>query len=265
MLSSHAVRAWVFTLNNWTPEEYSTIKGWEVSKAVVGQEVGENGTPHLQGFIRFRRTYRLAALKKLLPRAHWEPARTQDAGNYCMKEHFEQWGEVTQGTRSDLKTACDALKQGGLKRVREEHPDVYVKYHRGFAALDAPLLERRRFKTEVIWLWGPTGCGKTKKAWELCPDAYLAFSSKWWDNYKGEDVIIDDFRESWCTLDFLLRLFDRYPLTLEVKGGTVEFCSKRIVVTAPRPPGEYFNNIPEDIQQLRRRIDSIQRMEAEDG
>lgn len=86
--TSTAARAttWCFTLNNPTAEEIQTIQTLKTRKTVYGNEVGESGTPHLQGYIRFTRQYRLAALKKLIKRAHWETAKTEDAENYCLKD-----------------------------------------------------------------------------------------------------------------------------------------------------------------------------------
>lgn len=103
-------KTWVFTLNNYTEQEYTQIKSLVgVSKGIVGKEVGENGTPHLQGTITFKKAYRLTALKKLLPRAHWEACKAVDASwNYCMKDgSWEKLGnQVTVTTRvivDDLK------------------------------------------------------------------------------------------------------------------------------------------------------------------
>lgn len=48
---SGILRRIVFTLNNYTPEEYEHL--CEIARTtkwfIMGMEVGENGTPHLQG------------------------------------------------------------------------------------------------------------------------------------------------------------------------------------------------------------------------
>lgn len=79
-------RSWCFTLNNYTEKDIQFLKDLEKTYMCVGKEVGESGTPHLQGYITFNRTYRLPQLKKLMPRAHLEVAKSKDAMNYCMKE-----------------------------------------------------------------------------------------------------------------------------------------------------------------------------------
>lgn len=51
--------AWCFTLNNWTESEYEFLSSkllglGEKYFYIVGKEVGETGTPHLQGYIALR-------------------------------------------------------------------------------------------------------------------------------------------------------------------------------------------------------------------
>ena len=56
---------------------------------VVGVEVGENGTPHLQGYVRLNNKIRFNALKKLIgQRAHIEQAKGSELENddYCRKD-----------------------------------------------------------------------------------------------------------------------------------------------------------------------------------
>lgn len=68
---------------------------------VIGQEVGESGTPHLQGYIVFMERFRLTQIKKLHPvaaRCHWEPqskfSTPKQAADYCKKEgQFIEDGE----------------------------------------------------------------------------------------------------------------------------------------------------------------------------
>lgn len=81
---------WVFTLNNWVPDEKDAIllicnNGSIVSKFVFQAEQGEEGTPHLQGYIEFVSKCRPA--KIFFPRIHWEVSRNVKASiAYCFKE-----------------------------------------------------------------------------------------------------------------------------------------------------------------------------------
>lgn len=85
-------RRWCFTLNNPTDDEQVTVKtafsSANTKFIIVGfEEAPTTGTPHLQGFVHFKTVQRITALKKLLPRAHFEMARGTDKENhnYCTK------------------------------------------------------------------------------------------------------------------------------------------------------------------------------------
>lgn len=133
---------WCFTLNNYTPEDVEQLSKM-VDEAphcvyvLFGKEVGESGTPHLQGFLSFsaqRRPNQVSACFSANP--HLEVARNVGKSiSYCKKDgDFLEFGTCPSGpgVRSDLDAFKDAVKQGtlDLKRIREEHSEVYAKYTR---------------------------------------------------------------------------------------------------------------------------------------
>ena len=80
---------WCFTLNNWTELEYSSIVPIFRSNCkvlIIGAEIGDNGTPHLQGYCEFKTKVRPKSLFN--ERIHWEKARGNKKQNldYCSKE-----------------------------------------------------------------------------------------------------------------------------------------------------------------------------------
>lgn len=88
---------WCFTLNNYTDEEIVAIKAIDYKYLVFGYEVGENGTPHLQGYIELTKRLRFGGVKKLFPpRVHLEARRgtAEEAADYCKKDgvFFEEYG-----------------------------------------------------------------------------------------------------------------------------------------------------------------------------
>jgi len=131
---------WCFTTNNYTPEQVTALRQLasdpSVKYLIFGREVGETGTPHLQGFISFEKRTRFSNVQALVPDSHLEVTRkVQHAIEYCKKENdFEEFGEppAGPGCRTDI-TAFKAAVQGStcsLKRIREEHSEFYARYPR---------------------------------------------------------------------------------------------------------------------------------------
>ncbi|GAC77810.1 replication protein, partial [uncultured marine virus] len=84
-------RAWVYTLNNWTDTEYTAILDYckkGSKKYIIGKEIGESGTPHLQGYIFSKNAIKFDTLKKVCDRLHLEKAKgsMQDNRKYCSKD-----------------------------------------------------------------------------------------------------------------------------------------------------------------------------------
>lgn len=93
-------KRWCFTLNNWTQAEYEAIVDTVCVYQIVGKEIGESGTPHLQGYIVFKNAQRLVAVRRIAARAHWETAKGSTAQNvtYCGKDgNFTTTGRVSLG------------------------------------------------------------------------------------------------------------------------------------------------------------------------
>ena len=90
------VQNYCFTLNNYTVEEETDVMTIDCKYLVIGREVGENGTPHLQGFIAFTNAKSFKAVKTLMLRAPLEVAATIDeAITYCKKDgEFFEKGEA---------------------------------------------------------------------------------------------------------------------------------------------------------------------------
>lgn len=134
-------KVWCFTLNNYVETELVSLRESlskeEVRYAVFGKEKGSEDTPHLQGYVSFRKVKRFNAVKRLVgERCHLERAKGNEEQNYnyCTKDgEYEEFGErSTIGKRSDLEEFKEAVKSGirNLKRLREEFSDVCAKYPR---------------------------------------------------------------------------------------------------------------------------------------
>lgn len=81
-------RYWCFTWNKYPKNYYDLIDPvFQDHKWIVGEEVGESGTPHLQGYIEFDKKKRPASLG-LPKQIHWEKCKGNRLQNvrYCSKE-----------------------------------------------------------------------------------------------------------------------------------------------------------------------------------
>lgn len=81
---------WCFTLNNYTNIDISSIVLCFNNTAkfcIIGDEVGECGTPHLQGYVEFKKKLRPLSLG-LVNGIHWEKAKGNRDSNieYCGKQ-----------------------------------------------------------------------------------------------------------------------------------------------------------------------------------
>ena len=48
------IEGWCFTLNNYSVEEEETIRNAPCAYMLFGRERGDEGTPHLQGYVHFK-------------------------------------------------------------------------------------------------------------------------------------------------------------------------------------------------------------------
>lgn len=202
-----AARDWCFTINH--PQPYHVKHLWNLDYGYIAWqvEVGEEGTPHIQGFVQFREKQRLTAIIEMMVggdeqqnSGHWSKRRgtPEEASHYCLKpveracgapltdgcqckhckglERFDnvsfEEGSMSMDPQTELKTVCSVLKAKGLTHTIERFPSVYVKFNHGIDKLSNRYTQRRDFKTQVTVLWGVPGSGKTRYAMEAFPSPY---------------------------------------------------------------------------------------------
>nr|QXP07704.1 MAG: replication associated protein [Arizlama virus] len=268
---------WCFTLNHYTDanEQTLVLLAWDicVKYIIYGREVGESGTPHLQGFIQFRTNKRFNAVKALLPAGcHLEKARgtAYEASEYCKKEDcdFYEHGEVPaeqytasgNATKHKWEEAMTAAKNGDLESISAE---LMIRYYSTFLRikkdymvtpepLDAPC---------GLWIFGATGTGKSHSVVTQHPDRYIKPLNKWWDGYQGQDVVhldeLDPGHSGWIAA-YLKKWADKWPFDAEVKGGAMQIRPKLLVITSNYRPSEMGFRI-EDLPALVRRFRMVEK------
>ena len=147
----------VFTYNNYSQEDLLKLRGAVGQRGISyicwGREVGEAGTPHLQGYLQssmknFSRLMQatgqcaMAAAKAASGPSEQELAgvfgEPYTAIGYCMKDgDFEEYGEklelaaVKKGQRSDLLDLKSSIDAGmDYDTICETHFATAAKYHK---------------------------------------------------------------------------------------------------------------------------------------
>lgn len=242
--------------DNW--QDYlSALSEKEGVKAVMGQleRCPSSMTLHIQGYLKLKRSQRLSWLKRLDSSAHWEKrlGNDQQAIEYCSKEDTRVDGPVffgdwvtKQGSRNDLLKVKEMIDQGRTdQEVAEECFGSFIRYHKAFNYYRLIKMPKRYWPMEVYVFWGKSGTGKTRKVYDNEDSIYtLPCASNgipWFDGYCGEEcLLIDDFY-GWIKISFLLKLMDRYPMSVQVKGSMVPFVSKKIYFTSNKDICDWYN------------------------
>lgn len=276
-------RAWCFTLNNPEEDEQHDMAEWPDCKYLIYQlELGEEGTLHHQGYCEFGKAKRLAAVRRLLPHAHWEPRKgtAQQAIDYCRKEDTACTDPVEQGTpsagqgqRTDLEDFRDAVLAGVTDRqLVQEHLPVVAKYpklartirmaSRSAEEEQFALTELRPWQDrivqllagpihprEIIWIYDENGgVGKSALAKHLV--AQGAFYSS---GGKYADILYSYELQRVCVFNFPRSAADHvcYPVLESLKDGIItvskyESCTR----TFPVPHVVVFANFQPDRSAL---------------
>nr|WAE42321.1 MAG: replication associated protein [Cressdnaviricota sp.] len=117
-------RRWCYTLNNYTVEEFDTLTHTfsKEKYSILGKEIGESGTPHLQGYVEFKNARTLNSLKKINSRIHWEKAKGTKLDNiaYCSKDGIvtekKEETQVELENRLRLKCLNDTSRNNGIPK-----------------------------------------------------------------------------------------------------------------------------------------------------
>lgn len=251
-----------------TEKAHYAIGGWEVAPTT--------GQKHLQFYIQFESNQRLGGLKRIRDGStvHWELARGDERDNveYCSKggdtiEHGDEPRVTNAGKREQKRweDALDAIKNGRLDDVPAQimicqaKNVLYLQEKYKQRAQDLPFDGEKH-----IWLWGPSGSGKSRGARSICEEAgelfYDKMVNKWWDLYESEKyVIIDDLEKESAVMlvQHLKRWLDIYPFNGEVKGAVLRgIRPERIIITSNYHPEEIFGARPKEwLEPIMRRLD----------
>jgi len=280
----NGAKHWCFTLNNYESADIdrlasvgSTIglesgPGSSVVYLVYGKEVGESGTPHLQGYVSFaRRTSLVAAKRTISSRAHFEASRgtPSQAAEYCKKDgEYYEFGRMPAGPgrRGSLGELGERIRAGASSQeIEVEFPSEFYRYRSSILASIRERVPPRTTPPNVIILWGRTGAGKSRSVYDFhaLDSIYKHDGGVWFDGYQDQKVaLFDDYTGSEFRLAYLLKLLDRYPMRVPVKGGFVQWRPDVIYFTSNKDPVTWYAGAFEEHQAaFFRRVNEIKHFE----
>jgi len=127
-----------WTWNNYSEDDLKGIKAWFDSRKnleyIFQQEIGETGTPHLQGCFNSKSSISFDFLKKKFPKVHWEPVISWNASiEYCSKSltrdpngqtysNFTRKAQIARRAIVDYfdHTLCRPWQQKVLDEIKNE-------------------------------------------------------------------------------------------------------------------------------------------------
>lgn len=263
-----STRNYCFTLNNYSQLDLDYLNEISCQYIVYGKEIGESGTPHLQGFIRFKSDKSFSAARKCLRNCHVEIAKTVAAAIlYCKKD-----GDyVEHGVAPKTPKAIGADEEQRWRNIRlaaeegrdEEIPERirFYNHHLILSHRESAMRKRTLCDTECqnLWYYGTTGTGKSRRAREEFPAFYSKNCNKWWCGYTDQKIVLlEDIDKRHEVLGYFLKIWgDRYPFLAEIKGGSVMIRPERIVVTSNYHPSEIFGD-SQTLDPILRRFQCIE-------
>lgn len=264
---------------------------------IAGLEVAPTtGYRHWQGYLRRRPSgpVRFTTLKKALPFAHLEPARTTvEAYEYCIKDAgkplFEVAGDLA---REEVPESVSGRSAGSAEARVREAVDAGMSRNeildtvRGAASMMNFVRDRCSVRDErtlmmnqldsnleeVVFLWGPSGVGKTYLVMSQDRTTYraLPMSAGPYDRLQSfnQTLMLDEFPgiSSKRELGSMLQILDRYPVRLPCRYQDVVRTQKRIVVVSNNSFAQVFGwvltHFPAQYIALARRFTNVWHMPA---
>jgi len=273
-----------FTINNYTEECTKACKEYfesgKCNYMVLGFEVGESGTTHIQGYLQWPKVTRWATLAKAW-KAHFESARgtgTQ-ASDYCKKEkNFIEFGELRDTAGGRVGGEMEKARWADIRarvaegastiEIVEDHPDLLAnftnidKHFRNYQrALKRPLPTCEGFIPNPWGILMPLKQEKQRHYWvfSTCPNVgkttmFLEplrekFRCSWYNklenfqviSHDSQFILIDEYSTAHLKVTQLNEMCDG-NYQYPVKGGDPVQVKATIIICGNRAPNTLYRN-----------------------
>lgn len=254
-----------YCLTIFDENELVNLQHESVKYSAYGDEIcPSTGRKHYQAFVIFSTSRVFTYVKKLFPTAHIEVmrGRLMDNERYCSKEgSYHEYGDKPKSQEYCGKRGREYWEEQ-LQLAKKDpglcDPQLQITHRNSLKGIYYDAQKRVKHlpleKLDNYWFYGPSGSGKSTTARSENPDHFVKQCNKWWDNYNGESVIIiDDMNITHDHMAHYLDLWaDKFPINIEIKGGSLTARPKRIIVTSRYLPCEIFKDQSQVISISRR-------------
>lgn len=281
--------SYCFTLNNWTEEEYAELttlgESNEIKYMVVGKEVGEQGTPHLQCMLILTKRMRTGQVQKLLPDrvAHlkWVYSTDFQAANYCKEDgDFQEWGERPKEKKKNNKgdtTYASAFAattvREGMAIVRAQRPrDAAIHglaIEKNLSAARAPVFvpeyslddfnKEPLLLDKSILVWGPSGLGKSQYVLSHFKNPLVITHMDGLRTLSPDHdaIVFDDMSFSHYPIETVIHLLDiDLPRDIHIRYGTAHIPAHTVKVFTHNTFNPFYKaeSDPEQQSAVERRL-----------
>lgn len=200
----------------------------------------------------------------MIIKGHFEPTRSRAANDYVWKEDTRIGEPFEFGTppfRRNARADWDRVRVAALAGKFDEIPsDIFIRYYGNLNRIRNDYLQPVAVVRRAKVFWGPTGTGKSHRAWEEAGvEAYSKDPrTKFWCGYRGQrNVIVDEFRGA-IDIAHILRWTDKYPCRVETKGGTAPLLAESFWFTSNLEPTCWYPGLDElSYEALARRLEIV--------
>lgn len=227
--------------------------------AVYQYERGENGTPHIQGFIIYKNSKRFKNVKQDFPTAHIQAPNGSNVENrdYCTKKDTRiaepvELGEFSEmRSRNDIVQFLEMLKLGASNvLLKNMFPVLYTQY-------GSDKIERFRqdeLKEEygqkfrdinVTYIYGDTRLGKTTYIYEKFPIKDICRINNYergtFENYTNQKILVLDEFTGKLDITFMNNLLDKFPVDLPARFSNRTACFSEVYIISNLPLDRLYN------------------------
>lgn len=204
---------------------------------------------HHQGYLYFQDCKTKSSVVKMLKPNHVEICEGSVEQNivYCSKDgDFHEFGErpADNGIRKSLLDVLTAVATRPEAELLQDPTfngaETWARNYRAIREYASIMTPDRTEMTRLYIYWGKSNCGKSYNAF-LEGARPMFYDGRFFDYHGEKKVVLEDMDpDNVPPRNLMLRLIDRYPMTVPIKGGFQKFVATDVYITTNYRPEHLF-------------------------